>query len=301
MWFNGGVSLLTVWGSVVYEAGLPREEGCFALPQDVELVREEAALSARAACALAADNELILLAHLRLRMKNPHGAIMAVLPLLARNPPHPQALFIRGMVRLQKANPQGVHDLLSAAGAAPMLMGRAVAHVEAWLSGPGRAHDSIDFRDSLAALRKLHDRARAERMTLAGPLVLKRSSLSAAEEGMLRARLMPLARSLRVAWLAERVCDKLPRWRHHELLLEIPLPAHWPLKGLRQRLEFLRKAAQAAIPEGLDGTIGVRVFSALGQRRFRRQMRMAAGIPFLMGAEEEPAASKPGGAQLSET
>ncbi len=284
----------------MYEAGFSRERRDAAPLAGWGEVREEAAaLSARAACGLARDSELVMLAHLNLRLNNPHGAIAAIVPLLSRNPPHPQALFIRGLVRLQKSNAQGVHDLLSASGAAPALMGRAVARIEAWLSGAGQAHDSPQLRESLETLRKLHGRAREERMSLRPPVVLKRATLDRADRAMLRARLLPLCSSLRVAWLAERVCDHLPLWRHHELLLEVPLLAHWPLKGLRQRLVALRKAVQAAIPEGLDGTIGVRVSCAPMQRHFRRQMRMAAGRPFLLGEQEGLATLEHGRAGVS--
>ncbi len=274
------------WGKV-FESGLRAWDGVLLPDAGGRSLREEiAALSARAECGLADDGQLISLAFLHLRNHNPDAALVAVLPLLSRSRPDPHALYIRGLVRLHKARPQGIHDLLAAAGAAPMLMGRAVAHVETWLSGTGSRYDDHRLRGTLAQLRAMYETARKERQAVDGQLVLRPPTVGQEELRMVRNRLRPFTKRIRAAWLARRDCDHFPVWTHHELLLDVPLRECWPVRGMAGRLEKLRQSVRLGLPHLLSTTISVRIFPLLLPHRLRRQIHLAAGAPFLTGREE---------------
>ncbi len=273
-----------------------RDSGSVLAPGGELNVRQDevAVLSARAECGLADVRERLLLARMRLRLGDLPAALVAILPLLARDPPHPGALFIRGILHLRMGVTGGVHDLLEASGRNPMFMGAAVARIEGWLATRGRRYDTPALRAELARLRGMHRAALAERRGLSAPVVLRPASLAPAELCLVRDALRPFASRFHVAWLAGRACDLLPAWRHHEILLEARPGLLWPPRGAAGRLRELRAAAAAALPELPEGTLSLRVFPLLSGGHFRRQMRIAAGRPLLLGDDAPaPAPARP--------
>lgn len=260
-----------------------RKDGAarIAFQGEQDLREEVASLQARADCGLLNTREMLLLGCLCLRLGKPDEALMAVLRLLSRENPHPKAEYIRGLVRLGKGRVDGVHDLLRAAARSPMLMGRAVARLEAWFAGPGLRYDSPAMQAELRNMRALYQAALAEREGLEGHAVLKPSSLQPADEQAVRDALSPLAGDVLLGWLAQRPCDRLPRWRHHEILLEARPGLLWPPHQAKARLMELEQTARTALPELPDTTLGLRVYPLRASSHFRRQMRISAGRPFL--------------------
>ena len=256
-----------------------------AIGEQQDLREEIAALQARADCGLLNTREKLLLARHYLHCGKPDAALAAILPLLSKTEPHPLAIYIRGLVRLRKGRGEGVHDLLAAAARRPMLMARAVARVETWLAGAGRRYDCPALRAELNNLRALHAAAMAEREALRDPVVLKPPELSAAAEQAICDALAPYAGKVTLGWLAARPCDRLPVWRHHEILLEASPGLFWPPRGVVARLEKLEHAARAALPEMPDTSLSLRIWPLRVPAHFRRQMRRAAGRPFLAGGD----------------
>jgi len=246
-----------------------------------DLREEVASLQARADCGLLNTREMLLLGRLYLRLGKLDAALTAVLRLLSRENPHPKAEYIRGLVRLGKDRVDGVHDLLRAAARSPMLMGRAVARLEAWFAGPGRRYDSLALQAELINMRALYQAALAEREGLEGHVVLKPSSLARADEQAVRDALASLAGDVLLGWLALRPCDCLPRWRHHEILLETRPGLLWPPHQAKARLMELEQTARAALPDLPDTTLSVRLSPLRAPVWFRRQIHRAAGRPFL--------------------
>jgi hypothetical protein len=260
--------------------------------QPEEALRAKVAyLKARDECGLLDDRGKLQLSRLLLGLNRDDAALVVILPLLSRTPPEPQALYIRGLLRLRKGNGDGVLDLLDAAGRRPMLMGRAVNRILNWLAGQGRAHDTAQLRAEMARLQAMHDEARAERDRLDGVVVLKPPVLRREDELLLRDALAPLAGDVLLGWLAQRPCDRLPRWRHHEILLETRPGLLWPPHHARKRLKKLEKAARSLLPELPDTTLSVRLSPLRAPAWFRRQMRRAAGRPFLTDLDAPAPAS----------
>ncbi len=249
---------------------------------------EEAALLSRisilevhAECGELTLHERLELARLHMRLDNTRAALVWLLPLLCGDQPCPQALMLRGMIRLRRDRPDGVHDLFAAAAADPRLLGKVAAHVEQWLSGRGRRYDSEALRGELARMRRMHAQGRAERQMLDDYVVLRPVRLDPGEETALREALAPFAGDMLAGWLAERLCDHLPRWRHLELLVEARPGLLWPPRRVRKRLRDYQRRMSAALPELPGMSLSLRVAPLLARRNFVRQMRLSAGRPLI--------------------
>ena len=182
----------------------------------------------------------------------------------------PRLRLLRGQARLAMNDEKGILDLFAAAESDPSLLEEAAAAVDAWLDGPGKAHDTPALRGELMRMRVLFDQLAAERGEPDGNETLEapEAGLLAAVEKVLESRRADVKR----AWLAKRACERAPRWVHHDLLL-LMRPRLWHfLPGARERMEEERRRLLASLPLAA-GTLGLQIYPFLALPAHVRNMR----------------------------
>ncbi len=193
---------------------------------------------------------------------------MAAVPALA------QAL--RGAALLDLGQARGVYDLFEAAGRDPALMSMAAEQVGQWLDGPGVAHDSPQLRAEIARLEELHAEGARERERADGQVRLAPASLTEREWQGLKEALAGHGEALRQVWVAARQCEKLPKWRHVEILVEFrPSFWLWAFDG-RVKMARVMEDVEEALPDFHGSTFALRAWPFFTSYWFVRRMRKLA-------------------------
>lgn len=197
----------------------------------------------------------------------------------------PRLLFLRGRARLALNDEKGVLDLFMAAERNPALLEAAADVVSGWLDGPGRQHDTPVLRNELMRMRVVYDHLAEERGEPDGSEALEAPDaclLAAMEEALDGWR-----GEVKRAWLARRVCERAPRWVHHDLLL-LMKPRLWHfLPGARERMETVRRTLLRTLPLP-EGTFGLQIYPFLALPAHMRNMRKHAVELFAYEGASEP-------------
>ncbi len=197
----------------------------------------------------------------------------------------PRLRFLRGLARLEENDEKGILDLFAAAEHDPSLLAEAADAVSAWLDGAGREHDTPVLRGELTRMRMVYDYLAEERGEPTG-----NEKLEAPDDGLLAAMEEALASwrgEVKRAWLARRVCERAPRWQHHDMLL-LMKPRLWHfLPGARERMETERRTLLRTLPLP-EGTFGLQIYPFLALPAHMRNMRMHATELFVREGAPEP-------------
>ncbi len=172
-----------------------------------------------------------------------------------------------------------VSELLSLAAEDPRLLGEVAEAILDWMRRAGTLRSNPRLALELMNMRRMFREAVAERNAAPDPARMKNAAeadeITTGIRTLAATTLADMAEQLRGAWVLERQCVTLPRWRHWDVMLEVRPGVLLGETDVPERVAALMDEARSRLGRLwlAEGTIAVHAYPVHAGRALLNHMR----------------------------